>query len=92
MKSEAETEEGQERLPAFCWASANSYLLQRETSYRGSTDSPETVPYSGLDRLSFATACGRAAFPGGEGFNFTITGKIPAMRTVVLGIWTKEKR
>lgn len=89
MKSEAETEEGQERLPAFCWA---SYLLQRETSYRGSTDSPETVPYSGLDRLPFATACGRAAFPGGEGFNFTITGKIPDMRTVVLVIWTKEKR
>ena len=59
MKSEAETEEGQERLTAFCWASPNSYLLQRETSYRGSTDSPETVP-SGLDPLSFFTACGRA--------------------------------
>ena len=92
MKSEAETEEGQERPTAFYWASANSYLLQRETSYRGSTDSPETVPYSGLERLSFATACGRAAFPGGEGFYFTITRKIPAMRTVVLVIWTKEKR
>lgn len=32
------------------------------------------------------------ALGGREGFYFTITGKIPALRTVVLVIWTNEKR
>ena len=36
------------------------------------------MPHSGLYRPSFVTACGRATFPGGEGFYPAENGKIPA--------------